>query len=78
MNLRIAILAACAGTLTLTATLAHAGEPVLLGGGITISAKAKIADNNSPLPRDRKAQRQKAGPSPAKPAIFDRWGNSKR
>ena len=46
--------------------------------GVSTTRGRKIGDNTSPFPRDRKVQRQEAGPGTTKPAIFDRWGNSKK
>ncbi len=64
MKLRIAIIAACAGTLVLTfsATTATSGgfEKTFLGGDASMrkakggnSASGKITDNESPRPQDR-------------------------
>ena len=74
MKIRIAIIAACVGTLALTATLAHAVEPILgTPVGLEHGQGSQRMNSNgaktvSTLP---KTQQQKAGPGTAKQPISD-------
>ena len=76
MNIRIAILAAGAAAIALTAvTPAICGEKTFLDGGASKRSGApKISENQSPLPRDRSRTRV---PVTAAPSIFDRCGNER-
>jgi hypothetical protein len=65
MTVRAMGLLLCSGLLALAATTgAFASE---VAKGARAGSTFKIGDNNAPLPHDRKAQRQKAGPDTTKP-----------
>ena len=77
MKIRIAIIAACVGTLALTVTLAHAVEPILgTPVGLEHGQGSQRMNSNGAktVSTLRKTQQQKASPGTAKPPISDIGG----